>query len=241
LNVRGSTALVTGAARGIGAAFVEALLDRDARCVYAGVRRPTEFADPRVVPCRLDVTDAARVEEVAAELGEVDLVVNNAGILISGSGLELPPDEMRRLFEVNFIGLLAVSRAFAPVLRRNGGGAIVNVLSIGSWIAGPNLAVYSATKAAAWAVTNAMRIELREAGTDVIGVHVGYVDTDMVADVDAEKIAPSTVAEAALDGVEARAPEVLVGEQTEAVKVALGRDQELIYPGLQAAHDARTR
>ena len=236
MNIEGSVALVTGANRGIGLAIVRELVERGAGKVYAGARDVASVPDiPGVVPVALDVTDHDQVDALARDLGDVDLVVNNAGIGLASPALgDHAIDAARAELEVNFFGTLAVSRAFAPVLRANGGGAIVNILSIASFISSQQLATYAASKSAAWSITNALRIELSGQGTHVVGVHPGFVDTDLVAGLDVPKISPSVVAAAALDAVEAGAPEALVDEQTRNVKAALSRDQELIYPDVIA-------
>jgi NAD(P)-dependent dehydrogenase (short-subunit alcohol dehydrogenase family) len=233
MKIEGATALVTGANRGIGKAFAEELLERDAAKVYAGVRDVANVTDPRLVPVRLDVTDSARVREVAAELTDVDLVVNNAGSGRPALPLAASLDDARFELELNYVSLISMTEAFAPVLAANGGGAVVNMLSIVSWAASPNLATYSASKAAAWSYSNSSRIELKAQGTEVVGVHVGYVDTDLIASFDVDKVQPQLVATAAFDGLEAGESEVLVDEQTRQVKAGLSDDHRLIYPGVE--------
>ncbi|OJU81536.1 MAG: hypothetical protein BGO11_08130 [Solirubrobacterales bacterium 70-9] len=245
MQISGCTALVTGASRGIGATFVEALISKDADRVYAAMRKPVETDEPRVVPVDLDVTDVSRVRALAEELDDVDLVINNAGLLYMEGALTAPLDRVREQIEVNYVGLLAVSQAFSPVLAANGGGAFVNVLSVGSFIGGPPFGPYAASKAAAWAVSNALRIELWSQKTQVVGVHVGLVDTDMVAEIDmskhhsgeAGKLPPGDVVEAALLGLENGESEVLVDPYTRHIKSALGEDHALIYPELQLAYN----
>jgi NAD(P)-dependent dehydrogenase (short-subunit alcohol dehydrogenase family) len=219
----GANALVTGANRGLGAALVEALLARGAGTVYAAARDPRGLAhkDPRVVPLLLDVTDLASIRAAVQRAGDVDLVVNNAGVGGAGSLLTSDPERARAEMETNYWGPVAVLRAFAPVLARHGGGATVTVLSALAWAATPWAGSYAATKAAAWSFTNSARAELRDQGTQVVGVHLGFMDTDMVAHLDVEKIAASEVAERILDGVESGAEEVLVDAPSHALKEAL--------------------
>jgi NAD(P)-dependent dehydrogenase (short-subunit alcohol dehydrogenase family) len=232
MQIEGTVALVTGANRGIGRAFVDALLDRGAREVYAGVRDPATVttADPRVLPVRLDVSDAGRVAAVAGELGDVQLLVNNAGIAHPGTPATASLEAARAELEVNYLGLVAMTQAFAPVLAVNGGGAFVNVLSVASWVGSPLLSTYAASKAAAWSFSNSARIELGRQGTQVVGVHVGYVDTDLTAGLDVEKIEPAAVAGSALDAVEAGEPEAVVDEVSRQVKAGLSDDHRLLYP-----------
>jgi NAD(P)-dependent dehydrogenase (short-subunit alcohol dehydrogenase family) len=160
MQIDGSIVLVTGANRGIGKALAEELLVRGAAKVYAAVRDPGSVTDSRVVPVQLDVTDAARVAEVAGELGDVQIVVNNAGIGHAATPLRANLDDARAELEVNYLGIASMTQAFAPVLGANGGGAFVNVLDVVSWFANPVMATYSASKAAAWGYTNAARVEL---------------------------------------------------------------------------------
>ncbi|MCD2194677.1 SDR family oxidoreductase [Actinomycetospora endophytica] len=223
MRIAGSTALVTGAGRGLGATLVEALLARGAATVYAGARDPrdAENKDPRVIPLRLDVTDPASVRGAAERAGDVDLLINNAGIAGNGSLLTGDPERARAELETNFWGPVTVLRAFAPVLARNGGGAVVNVLSALSWLTSPLTGSYSASKAAAWSFTGSARAELRGQGTQVVGVHLGYMDTDMVAHLDVPKIAPEDVARQTLDAVEDGGEEVLADLPSERAKVAL--------------------
>jgi NAD(P)-dependent dehydrogenase (short-subunit alcohol dehydrogenase family) len=222
MDISGTTALVTGATRGLGRAVAEELLDRGAKTVYAAVRDPGSVTDERLTPIHLDVTDPESVFAAARVATDVELVVNNAGI--AGSGSVLAPqgvESLRRQLETNAIGPLHVIRAFAPYLEANGGGAIVNVLSVLSWVTMAPTSGYSASKAAAWSLTNAARGELRAQGTHVVGVHVGYLDTDMAAHVEGPKTDPADLARQILDAVESGADEVLGDELTRAVKAGL--------------------
>jgi NAD(P)-dependent dehydrogenase (short-subunit alcohol dehydrogenase family) len=233
MNIQDSTVLVTGANRGIGKAFADALLDRGAKKVYAAVRNVTTITDPRLAPIHLDVTDPDRIAAVARELDDVQVVVNNAGVLHVGVPLSASLDTARVELETNYLSLVSMTQAFAPVLERNGGGAFINVLSVFSWVAAPLITTYSASKAAAWSFTNAARIELRRHGTHVVGVHAGPVDTDMTAAIDLEKIPPTIVAASALDALEADEPEAIVDDYSRAVKAGLSDDQGTLYPQIE--------
>ena len=237
MQIEGTIALVTGANRGIGKAFTDALLNRGAAKVYAGVRdlATVSDTDPRRVPVQLDVTDADRIAALAQELPDVELVINNAGIARPATPLSAQLDAARAELEVNYHSLIATTQAFAPVLATNGGGAIVNVLSVGSWIGSPTLSTYTASKSAAWNFTNAARVELKHQGTHVVGVHVGFVDTDLTAGLDVDKIAPTAVAAAALDAVQASEPEAIVDDVSRQIKAGLSDDQHTLYP--QIEHD----
>jgi NAD(P)-dependent dehydrogenase (short-subunit alcohol dehydrogenase family) len=232
MKIEGSTALVTGANRGIGKVIANELLARGASKVYAGVRDVESVRDTRLVPVQLDVVDPAQVAAAAEELTDVEIVVNNAGIGGGSTPLAADLDRARAELEVNYLGLVSMTQAFAPVLAANGGGAFVSVLSVVSWVAVPSLTTYSASKSAAWSYTNAARIELARAGTQVVGVHVGFVDTDLTAGLPVDKIAPAAVAASALDALEEGRPEALVDEFSRGAKAALPDDQNLIYPGI---------
>jgi NAD(P)-dependent dehydrogenase (short-subunit alcohol dehydrogenase family) len=240
MHIQDSTALVTGANRGIGKAFADALLDRGARKVYAAVRDVATITDPRLVPIQLDVTNADRVAAVARELDDVQVVVNNAGVLHVSVPLSASLETARVELETNYLGLVSMTQAFAPVLERNGGGAFINVLSVFSWVATPLITTYSASKAAAWSFTNAARIELKHQGTQVVGVHAGPVDTDMAAAFDLEKIPPATVATSALDALEADEPEAAVDDYSRAIKAGLSDDQDALYPQIEREFLAMT-
>ena len=179
VTINGAVAVVTGGQRGLGRAFVAELLDRGASKIYATARRPTPSDDPRVVPVTLDVTDPASVASLAELAGDATIVINNAGIGGAGPLLSSGIDEIREVFETNLFGAIRVAQAFAPILARNGGGALVDIHSALSWIAGAG--AYGASKAAFWSATNSLRLELAGQDTTVIGVHLGYADTDLTA------------------------------------------------------------
>ncbi len=222
MKIRDSIVLVTGANRGLGLAFARALLGRGAKRVYAGVRDPASLTLPGVQPVRLDVTDPETIAAAAQRLPDVTLLVNNAGIS-RGRGA-LASDAFARAreeMETNYFGPLAVTAAFAPILARNEGGAVLNVLSVLSWVSSPRVTTYSASKAAAWALTNGLRLELAPQKTQVVGLHVGLVDTDLARGAAAPKMQPEEVARIGLDAVESGSEEVLVDNVSRAVKGGL--------------------
>lgn len=217
-----ATVLITGANRGIGLAFARAALARGARKVYAGARNPASVTLPGVVPIRLDVHSPADVASAAQQADDVTLVINNAGIARFGGVLATDAEaSLRQQLETNVFGVLRVSRAFAPVLGANGGGALLNVASVASWVTMPALAAYAITKSAAWSLSNGLRNELRGQGTQVMTLHMGFVDTDMTHGIDAPKSTPEDIVDRALDALEAGADEVLADEVTQHVKRGL--------------------
>jgi len=241
MQIRDSVALVTGGNRGIGAAFVRQLRERGAAKVYAGVRDPgSVVATGGVHPLALDVTDDEQVAAAAARAGDVQLVINNAGIVNPQPLVGGDPAAVRREFETNVFGLLRVSCAFAPLLAANGGGAIVNVLSASSWISVPGTGSYCATKAAAWSLTDGLRFELAGQGIQVVALHIGPVDTDMGAQVETDLVraAPADVVRLALDGLEAGAAEVLADDITREVKGTLTADPDDRYAAFSVGIDA---
>jgi NAD(P)-dependent dehydrogenase (short-subunit alcohol dehydrogenase family) len=222
MEIKGSVAIVTGANRGIGRAFVRALLDQGAEKVYAAARNPASVTDPDAVPLRLDVTDADSVAAAAEVASDVSIVINNAGA--GGPGTQLmtgPFDGARQAMDVNYFGTWAVARAFAPILAGKGGGAVVNMLSLASWVGQPQFPGYAASKAAQWSLTDALRKGLHAQGTLVIGVHTGFVDTDLSAWTDAPKISPELVADLTMDALKHDQLEVLADEETRAAKAGL--------------------
>ena len=238
MEVQGAAALVTGANRGLGAAIAQALADAGAK-VYGAAHDDTTITNQDLIPVRLDVNDPGEVCRRGARAvtspSSSTTLASAAGSTSLASGAE---DAARAEMETNFFGPLRMAQAFAPVLRDNGGGALVNVLSVLSFVAMPQGATYSASKAAAWSLTNALRMELRRQGTLVVAVHAGFIDTDMAAAVDAEKISPQSVADQIVDAVESGAEEVLADPTSQMVKAALSDDLTTLYPGLQAQWDA---
>jgi NAD(P)-dependent dehydrogenase (short-subunit alcohol dehydrogenase family) len=233
MDVAGAVALVTGGNRGFGAALCAALVERGAAKVYAGARDVSTVRTSGVEPVQLDITSTADIAAAIERCDDVTLLINNAGI---GTGTSVLADDamaqLERELETNVIGPLAMSRAFAPVLARNGGGAIVNVLSVLSWYSAPPSALYCAAKAASWSLTNSLRLELLDQGTQVVAVHVGFMDTDMTAGLDVPKSSPVDVAGRVLDAVQAGEPEVLADDVSRRVRAALSGELADLYPAL---------
>ncbi len=209
MKIQDSIVLVTGANRGIGKAYVEALVQAGAQKIYATARQlesldeVVAIAPERIVPLALDVTQAEQIEAIAQQASDVQLLINNAGVLTSG-GL-FKPDSIENAhseFNTNYFGTLMMVRNFAPVLQRNGGGTIVNMLSIASIVNVPLFSSYSASKSALHSLTQGIRAELAAQGTQVIGVFPGPVDTPQAKEISLDKAEPIEVAKAVLAGIE---------------------------------------
>ncbi len=218
MNIEGSRAFVTGAAGGIGRRLVEELIRRRANKAYAlelpgaDLRFLAGLGD-RVITLKGDVTKEADAARLAGECDDVSLLVNCAGVfglkgLIEASDLSVARHEM----EVNLWGGLIMCRAFAPVLRANGGGAIMNVLSEAARVCVPFAGSYCASKAAAWSMTQGVRAELAGQGTPVIAVFPATTDTPMVASLEMEKLPPAEVASSALGALEEGLEDISIGE-----------------------------
>jgi NAD(P)-dependent dehydrogenase (short-subunit alcohol dehydrogenase family) len=221
MDLHDSVAVVTGSNRGLGREFAAQLVKRGAKKVYATARIPGSVQIPGVTPLGLDITDPDSIARAAAIAGDATLIVNNAGIS-TRTGLtngDLAQIELE--LETNFYGPLRVTRAFAPILAANGGGTILNVLSVLSWLHLPASGAYAAAKAAAWAMTDAVRQELAPSGIRVAALHVAYMDTDMTAGITAPKADPAEVAALALDGIENDVTEILADDTTRNVKRGL--------------------
>jgi len=213
MKIKDSIAFVTGTNRGIGKSYVKALLDHGAKKVYAGMRDVGAFNQiasqwpeklrGKVEPVAIDITHEDQIKSAVAQAGDIDLLINNAGIanfagLISADNLDAARQEM----EVNYFGTLMMNRAFAPVLKKNGGGALVNILSVASLGNFPVLGSYSASKAALHSLTQGIRAELAAQGTQVFGVFPGPIETDMAKDFDMEKSSPDEISDGTLKAIE---------------------------------------
>ena len=222
------TALVTGANRGLGKRFAAELVARGAK-VYAAARRPETVDVPGVIPVALDITDPESVRRAAEVASDVNVVVNNAGVSTQSDLLSGAMDDIRLEMETHYFGTLQVTRAFVPAIGRNGGGAILNVLSVLSWVHAAKFGAYAAAKAAGWAMTDALREELAPRGIHVAALHVGFMDTDMAEFVPADQKAdPAMVAAQALDGLFAGEPEILADELTRTVRAQLSQPPQVV-------------
>lgn len=240
MKIEGSVALVTGTNRGIGEVFVRELLHRGAKKVYAGARdiaalKALAARESHVIPIQLDVTDAEQVRAAAAQAQDLTLLINNAGAAgwqgaLSAPDLAVARDEM----EVNYFGVLLMSRAFAPVLARNGGGAVVNILTMLSLLTLPAAGTYSASKAAALALTRSLRAELKSQGTAVIATLPVQVDTAMGQPMPEPRLKPEEVVLDTLDGVEREAEEVFPGALSRNVAEAFAADPKAVQAQLSA-------
>ncbi|MFK4446080.1 NAD(P)-dependent dehydrogenase (short-subunit alcohol dehydrogenase family) [Caballeronia udeis] len=233
MQIKGATALVSGANRGLGRAFAQALLQAGAAKVYAGARDPSRVTDPGVIPVALDITDPNAVIATARECSDVTLLINNAGVMwmspfIAAPSMEAARDEMM----TNYFGTLYMCRAFSPVLGANGGGALVNMLSVVSWFTHPMNGSYCASKAAERALTDGLRLELAEQGTLVVGVYASFIETDMAAVLDVPKTSADAIARSAIEGVANKQYEVFADARSAEIKAALARDADAFYAGL---------
>ena len=242
IPVVNSTVLVTGANGGLGTQFVYQALELGARRVYATARRPREWNDSRIVAVPLDVTDETCIAAAAAAAPDTTIVINNAGIsLWPDRILSDDMSKIRKTFETNFFGALAVARAFAPVVGANGGGAFLHVHSVLSWIVGDPAGqggghgAYSASKSAMWSATNSLRLALADQHTHVLGLHFGYADTPMSDEIVDDKADPAEIVRIAYAALIAGEYEVSADNLTRAAKQLLCGPIEDLYPQLAPA------
>jgi len=228
MQINGSTALVTGANRGLGRHLSEQLLRRGAT-VYAAARQPQTIDLAGVIPIALDVTDARSISAAAAIAQNVSILINNAGSSTGASVLDGAWDDIQLEMNTHYFGTLATTRAFSAQLGAAGTSAVLNILSVLSWFNLPGTGAYSAAKAAEWSLTNALRLELAGQGTTVTGLHVGFMDTDMVRHIDGPKNDPATIAALALDGIEAGEVEILADDISRQVRSGLAGGVAALY------------
>lgn len=219
MNIKDSVVFITGANRGLGLQLAKAALAAGAKKVYAAARDPKTITLPGVIPVQLDVTKHDEIAAVAREYKDVNILVNNAGIVRGGSLLaDNALEQARAELETNVVGPMLLSKGFAPTLKANGGGAIVNILSVLAWLSQGGTNTYSMSKSAAWALTNGLRVELAGQGTQVLGAHMGYMDTDMTAGFEIAKAKPEDVAAQIFAALAEGKDEVLTDDLTRQVK-----------------------
>jgi len=225
MEIKNSVVFVTGASRGLGLALAREALRRGAKKVYAGVRNPQAFTEPGMIPVQVDVTDEESVRRAAADCADTTILINNAGIVdLNADALDANVAAMsHRMFDTNYGGVVRASIAFGAALK-SARGAIVNVLSDATWLGIPMLTAYGASKTAAWSYTNALRLTLRPAGVQVLGLHVGMMDTDMTAALDLAKTDPAVVAVCTFDALAANKQEVFGDAGTAVIKAGLGSE-----------------
>jgi NAD(P)-dependent dehydrogenase (short-subunit alcohol dehydrogenase family) len=236
VRIEGAVVLVTGANRGLGRTFASGFATAGAATVYGTVRDAAAATGADFHPVVLDITKLDSVHAAAQALSDVTIVVNNAGIN-TWTPILGDSDDIRAELNVNFFGMLSVAKAFAPVLKANGGGYLVNVLSTLSWYTGPEYAGYAAAKAASWSATNALRLELHSQGTGVLAVHCGPLDTNMGSKATGTKLAPEDVVGQTIRAIEADQHEVLTDAMTARVRERLSAPLRVLYPVLGSPTD----
>ncbi len=227
MDIANTTVFITGANRGLGLAFAREAVRRGAAKVYAGMRNVEGFDEPNVIPVKIDVTDKSSIEAAAKIAADTNILVNNAGIaaLIDGPLSAEAEEQSKRIFDTNYYGVLRVTQAFEPILSSKAQAAIVNVLSDIVWLPRPILAPYAASKAAAWSFTNQLRHHLLERGIKVLGLHVGFLDTDLTKGIDVPKTDPQDVARQTFDALTAGKDEVMADEGTRLLKSTLADEK----------------
>jgi NAD(P)-dependent dehydrogenase (short-subunit alcohol dehydrogenase family) len=226
MDITNATVFVTGANRGLGLAFAREARRRGAAKVYAGMRNTTGFDEPGIIPVKIDVTDPASVAAAAELAADTTLLVNNAGIaaLIDGPLAADAAAQAARMFDTNYYGVVRVTQAFEQALLAKPHAAIINVLSDVVWLPRPYLAPYAASKAAAWSFTNQLRFHLREQGVQVLGLHVGFVDTDLTNGIDVPKASPEDVVRQTYDALAAGKSEIMADKGTAVLKGTLAAE-----------------
>lgn len=226
MDVANNTVFITGANRGLGLAFAREALRRGASKVYAGMRNTSGFDEAGIIPVRIDVTDKASIAAAAELAADTTLLINNAGIaaLIDNPLAQDVEEQSQRLFDTNYYGVVRVSQAFEPILSAKPQAAIINVLSDIVWLPRPILTPYAASKAAAWSYTNQLRFHLRDRGIQVLGLHVGFVDTDLTNGIDVPKTSPQEVVRQTYDALAAGKSEIMADAGTLLLKSTLADD-----------------
>lgn len=229
MDISKQTAFVSGANRGLGRQLVLELLSRGTT-VYAGARNPENMDLPGAIPVKLDITDPHSVEAASQIASNVTLLINNAGVSTGTSLISGDMENIHTEMNTHFFGTLAMVRSFAPIISMNGGGTILNVLSVLSWYSSEGEGAYSVAKSAEWALTNAIRLELADQRIQVAALHLGYMDTDLAASVIAPKLNPADVAKITINGIEMDQSEILADEVSKTVQQGLAGGVLALYP-----------
>ncbi len=212
MKLVGTDALVTGANRGLGKSLVHALADAGVARIFASARRrfhlPDFSAQTEIVPLTLDVTQTTQINDAARDAKNTRLLINNAGVLPRGGAMSITENDLRAAIDVNLLGTWRMAKTFAPIIAANGGGTIVNILSLISLQNAPFFAAYSAAKHAAWAMTQSLQSDLAGSGVNVVACFPGGIDTDMLDGINATKAAPDDVALAIVKGIKSGKSEI---------------------------------
>ncbi|MEH7547405.1 SDR family oxidoreductase [Neobacillus vireti] len=231
MKISEQVAFVTGANRGFGRHLALELLSRGAK-VYAGARNPESIDIPGVIPVKLDITNPQDVAAAAMVAKDVTLLINNAGSSTGASLIDGDLDKIHLEFNTHFFGTLSMVRTFAPILANNGGGTILNILSALSWFSSGTVGAYTAAKAAEWALTNDLRLNLYPQNVRVAGLHVGFMETDMTSSLEVPKSNPEDIAKIAIDGLESDSFEIVADDVSRKIQRAFAGGVPAIYPHL---------
>ncbi|MDV2685574.1 SDR family oxidoreductase [Alkalihalophilus lindianensis] len=231
MKISEQVAFVTGANRGFGRHLALELLSRGAK-VYAGARNPESIDIPGVIPVKLDITNPQEVAAAAMVAKDVTLLINNAGSSTGASLIDGDLDKIHLEFNTHFFGTLSMVRTFAPILSNNGGGSILNILSALSWVSSGSVGAYTAAKAAEWALTNDLRLNLYPQNVRVAGLHVGFMETDMTSSLEVPKSNPEDIAKIAIDGLESDSFEIVADDVSRKIQRDFAGGVSAIYSHL---------
>ncbi|TDL63467.1 SDR family NAD(P)-dependent oxidoreductase [Rhodococcus qingshengii] len=231
MKISEQVVFVTGANRGFGRHLALELLSRGAK-VYAGARNPESIDIPGVIPVKLDITNPQEVAAAAMVAKDLTLLINNAGSSTGASLIDGDLDKIHLEFNTHFFGTLSMVRTFAPILANNGGGTILNILSALSWVSSGTVGAYTAAKAAEWALTNDLRLNLYSQNVRVAGLHVGFMETDMTSSLEVPKSNPEDIAKIAVDGLESDSFEIVADDVSRKIQRVFAGGVSAIYPHL---------
>ncbi|PAE37260.1 SDR family oxidoreductase [Bacillus sp. 7884-1] len=231
MKISEQVVFVTGANRGFGRHLALELLSRGAK-VYAGARNPESIDIPGVIPVKLDITNPQEVAAAAMVAKDLTLLINNAGSSTGASLIDGDLDKIHLEFNTHFFGTLSMVRTFAPILANKGGGTILNILSALSWVSSGTVGAYTAAKAAEWALTNDLRLNLYPQNVRVAGLHVGFMETDMTSSLEVPKSNPEDIAKITVDGLESDSFEIVADDVSRKIQSVFAGGVSAIYPHL---------